>query len=237
MVDTARNMGIPFMAGSSIPVAWRVPPLTLKKNSDITAAMGHGYGGLEPYGFHALEGFQCMVERRKGGETGVVSVQAVEGDAIWQAEKEGRWSRELLGASVADSAAAEKLSDEAILYLIEYRDGLKAGVAMQTGFGGKFAAAVRIRGESEPSATWFRLQDGKPYEHFAYLLRAIEHMIHTGKPAYPAERTLITTGVLDAIMHSMAEGNKLMKTPHLSVVYEPADWPYAPGETPAPRGA
>src|SRR5262249_29858259 len=92
MYDTARHLKIPFLAGSSVPVAWRSPALTLKKGSVLTGAMALGYGGLESYGFHALEGLQCMVERRKGGETGVEQVQAVTGDAVAAALKEKRWS-------------------------------------------------------------------------------------------------------------------------------------------------
>ena len=42
-----------------------------------------------------LEALQAMVERRPGGEAGIVAVQCVEGDAIWAAAQEGRWSREL----------------------------------------------------------------------------------------------------------------------------------------------
>src|SRR5207249_1234862 len=76
MYDKARDLKIPFLAGSSLPVAWRSPALTLPKGCKLTAALATGYGGLESYGFHALETLQCMVERRKGGETGVESVQA-----------------------------------------------------------------------------------------------------------------------------------------------------------------
>jgi hypothetical protein len=99
MYDAAREMKIPFLAGSSIPVTFRTPPLELPRGCNITEAVGIGYGNLESYGFHALEGVQCMVERRQGGETGVAAVQAVRGEEIGRAEKAGRWSRELLDAS------------------------------------------------------------------------------------------------------------------------------------------
>src|SRR4029079_19601222 len=97
-------------------------------------------------------------------------------------------------------------------FLIEYRDGLQAAVAMNTGLAAQFAFAGQIKGEAHPKATWLRLQDGPPYGHFAHLLRAIEPTIHTGKPAYPVERTLLTTGILDAAMHSVSEGHRLVKT-------------------------
>jgi hypothetical protein len=241
MHDTARELKIPFMAGSSAPVAWRVPPLELPRDCEIESALMHGYGGLEAYGFHALECLQCMVERRKGGETGVVSVQAVKGEEIVKAEKAGRWSRELFEAAGDTDLRrlkkrGEPIAEDTVLYLIEYRGGLRAAVAMNAGLVYEFSIAVKLKGESKPRATRFELQDGKPYGHFAHLLRAIEHMIHTGKPAYPVERTLLTTGILDAAMHSVAEGQSLKKTDHLAAVaYQPSDWPFAAGRAPKPR--
>lgn len=67
---------------------------------EIEAAATIGYGGLESYGFHAIEAHQCMIERRRGGETGVVSVQAVTGDEIRKAESAGLWSSELFAAAL-----------------------------------------------------------------------------------------------------------------------------------------
>lgn len=234
MADTAREMSIPFLAGSSLPVAWRTPGLNLPLRCELTGALALGYGGLESYGFHALETLQCMVERRRGGETGVASVQAVTGDAIAAALKERRWSRELLDAAAATTpmppkGRAKEFGKNTVFMLIEYRDGLKAAVAMSTGLAHHFAFAGQIKGEARPSAAWFRLQEGRPFGHFEHLLRAIEHTIHTGKPAYPVERTLLTTGILDALMHSAADGNRVIKTPELAIRYQPADWAFARG--------
>ncbi len=237
--DTARELGVPFMAGSSVPVAWRVPPLTLPRGCEVGEAMALGYGGLESYGFHALEGLQCMVERRKGGETGVKSVRAVTGDDIWKAQREGLWSLDLLYAAAAASPAPNGrrpigLTKNAVFFLIEYRDGLKATLAMHTGLSNEFCFAARLRDNPAPQATWFQLQEGKPYAHFGFLVKAVESMIHTGKPAYPVERTLLTTGVLDAGLHSLAEGVG-KETPYLAIEYQPADWPFAKGRPAPPR--
>ena len=46
---------------------------------------------MDSYDFHALEVIQCMAERRKGGETGVVALQALRGDAVWKAMAAGSW--------------------------------------------------------------------------------------------------------------------------------------------------
>lgn len=76
MVDTAREMKFPLLAGSSVPVAWRRPAVELPRGCEIEAALTIGYSGFEVYGFHALEAHQCMIERRRGGETGMAAVQA-----------------------------------------------------------------------------------------------------------------------------------------------------------------
>ncbi|MBI1904522.1 MAG: hypothetical protein HYS13_25780, partial [Planctomycetia bacterium] len=55
MYDTARKLKIPFMAGSSLPVAWRSPEQSLPLGANVEAAILNGYGGLESYCFHALE--------------------------------------------------------------------------------------------------------------------------------------------------------------------------------------
>ncbi|MDP7012099.1 MAG: hypothetical protein QF685_12055 [Verrucomicrobiota bacterium] len=85
MYDRARAMKIPLMAGSSLPVAWRLPAKVLPIGTQIEEAIGIGHSGLESYGFHALETFQSVMERCKDGESGVASVQAVSGESIWKA--------------------------------------------------------------------------------------------------------------------------------------------------------
>ena len=66
MCDRAREIEVPFMAGSSLPLAWRKPWLEYDLDTEIETAMSVAYGGLDSYGFHALETLQCMVERRGG---------------------------------------------------------------------------------------------------------------------------------------------------------------------------
>ena len=241
MYDLARHEGIPLMAGSSVPVAWRVPALSVPMGSELTEAFGLGYGAIEDYGFHALEGLQCMTERRAGGETGVVAVRCVTGRRIWDGEEARLWSRDLLDAIATarqsvlpDRGPIGPLPSDA-LFLIEYRDGLKAAVGMFDSAGPCFAYAGRRRGVETPDATVFALEDDRPYGHFGHLLRAIERMIVTGRPSYPVERTLLTGGILSALMQSRAEGGTRILTPQLAeLAYQPADWPYAVGTSGTP---
>src|SRR5207302_489910 len=101
MYNRARQLYVPFLAGSSLPVTWRRPPLQLRRNTDLVEAVQVGYGPFEGYGFHALEGLQCMVERRRGGETGVRAVQCVQREEMWRTLDQGVWSRRLLDAALA----------------------------------------------------------------------------------------------------------------------------------------
>lgn len=233
MYDTAREMGIPLMAGSSIPVTWRKPAIALPMDCEIEAAIGVGYGGDEPYGFHAIEGLQCMIERRRGGETGVASVQTVRGDAVWNAEREKRWSLELLEAALAampdvpSEPLKGSLRSDSPFYLFEHRDGLKSAVAMADGVARHFGFAARLKGQADPIAVWFELEYGKPYGHFAFLLQAIDRMFQTGTPSYPVERTLLTTGLINSAMRSLAENGRPVETRHLQIEYAPVDWPFA----------
>lgn len=245
MYEKSRELFVPFLAGSSVPLTFRKPVLKLPLNCELEGVVQIGYGPFEGYGFHALEGLQCMVERRKGGETGVKAVTCLQGEAMWQTLDKGEWSKELLEAALTrvpahatgDYRAAMAKDKEAGVFLIEYRDGLKAAVAMMNGWiyegdGGAFTFAAKRKGEAKPESTQFYLQQPDPFAHFAYLLRAIEHTIQTSHAAYPVERTLLTTGILDAVMISKSERNRRVETPHLEIKYKPADWPFATDAVP-----
>jgi hypothetical protein len=246
MYDRARELHLPFMAGSSVPLAWRRPPLQLPRNCELIEAVQIGYGPIEAYGFHALEALACMVERRKGGETGVRMVQCVQGEGMWRVLDSGGFSRDLFAAALAllpahaqgDYRALTAKNSEAALFLVDYKDGFRAVVAMMNGYayegdGGAFVFAGKLKGDSKPRATHFYLQQPDPFAHFAYLVKAIDFMMQTGHSPYPVERTLLTTGILDAVMTSRAQGHRAVQTPHLSISYQALDWPFA--TDPVPR--
>ena len=219
----ARELGMPFMAGSSLPVTWRRPQLELPLGCALEEALVVGYGPLERYGFHALETLQCMVERRAGGEVGVAAVQCLRGPAVWAAAAAGSWSRQLEAAalarteSISPHGTPEAGAPSPAAFLIEYRDGLRATVLMLDRFVSQFTFAARVEGEV--ASTLFYLQSTEPFGHFAFLVDRFEEMVLTGRPPYPIERTVLTTGALDFLMRSAASGGARTETPELAVAY------------------
>jgi hypothetical protein len=233
MYDTARERGIPMLAGSSVPLAWRVPPLELERGAELESALTVSYSHLEIYGIHALEAHQAMIERRQGGEAGIASVQALRSDQIHRAAAAGRWPVDLFETALATLPGKPQAGPdwttkpETAVYLLEHRDGLKSAVVMIGALAPEFAFAAKVRGGTEPIATWIRLQNKPPFGHFAQQLRAIEETIHTGQEVYPLERTLLTTGALDRLMHSLHEDGRRFDTPELAIAYQPTAWPFA----------
>ena len=72
-------------------------------------------------------------------------------------------------------------------------------------------------------STLFWTQENRPYGHFTFLVKGIEETFHSGRPAWPIERTLLTTGMLDALLRSKAQGGKPIETPHLNIPYK-SEW-------------
>jgi len=103
MVDASKRLKFPMLVGSSLPVTWRLPDIELASNAEIESAVMVGYGGPDVMDFHGLEALQCMLERRKDGETGVKAVQMIEGEAVWKALDAGQISRDLLVSALSRS--------------------------------------------------------------------------------------------------------------------------------------
>jgi hypothetical protein len=249
MFDTAKTLGIPFMAGSSVPLAQRTPPFDLPKDAEITEAVSVHGGGVESYDFHAFEVLQSIAEFRKGGETGVSAVEFLSGEAVWKAAAAGRWSKSLAEVAMAQElgdkdSPLEKVGDAHAL-LLTYKDGMKA-TALKLGVSStRWNFACTLKGEAKPRATRFHVGPWQNRNLFRALSHAIQHFIHNGTAPYPVERTLLASGVLDAAMHSRADG-KPQKTPHLEFAYKTQDftamremgdtWKVITDATPQPPG-
>ena len=238
MVADGHRLGFPILAGSSLPVTWRLPDVELPLDCEIESALMIGVGGSDPMDYHALEAMQCMVERRKGGETGVKAVQLIEGDGVWKAGEEGRWSKELLESALSrcdspcglteedgrtqdllGSGELQKLVENPAAYLIERNDGLQTTLLMLNGAIRDYCFAARLKGVADPVSTQFFLPPTPNVTYSACLVAKIVEMIMTGVAPYPAERTLIVSGMLESCLTSRIQDHQHLETPHLRVEY------------------
>jgi hypothetical protein len=229
--DKARELKIPMMAGSSLPGTRRYPPVDVKRGEKLKQIVVTSYHRLDSYGFHALEVVQALAERRAGGETGVRSVQCLSGDAVWEAGKRGVYDRKLLDAAISrlkekPISAGKKIEDLAKspdLLIIDYADGLRACVLSLNGAVLEWSAAWQYEKTSKVESAVFWTQELRPFMHFSWMLMDIGKMMQTGKPAWPVERTLLTSGLLDALLISKRDGGQKLPTPWLNIKYQ-SEW-------------
>jgi hypothetical protein len=201
----------------------------------VEEVMCVAFGGQDVYDFHAHETIQCMAERRKGGETGVVAVQGLKGESVWRllAQKE---IAQLFEACLCRSqtlaqpeatshryptpAQMKEWTKEPVAHRVEYADGLKSTMLLMNGLVKDFTFAARLKGEKEPLSVLFHLPPNPSVTYSAALMSRAEEMFVTGKAPYPIERTLLTSGINAAGLQSLATGEKRLETPHLAVKYE-----------------
>jgi hypothetical protein len=226
MVRTAREMGFGLMAGSSLPVTWRVPQIEPPLGTPFTEGLvtfGFDRGAPEIYLFHALEVLQCMLERRAGGETGVKSVECLEGDAVWKAIEAGRMSETLLQAALRVSPSnnvgpVRENVKKPLAILVEYRDGTRGSVVNLIEQVSDFSFAGFQRGSPLPVASNFYLPIPPGARFFDPLVWNIEQFFHSNRPPYPVERTLLTSTVLDLALHALKDGKPSI-SPALDIRY------------------
>ncbi len=84
-------------------------------------------------------------------------------------------------------------------------------------FASGISAAVKMKGKCQPVATRFDERTEPRHPHFAYFLKGIERMFHTGQPSYPVERTLLTSGILDRALTSRVQDHQRLQTPELAI--------------------
>jgi hypothetical protein len=243
MFDTARQMGFPLQGGSSLAVTWRIPSLEFPTGAVVHEALSVGYGGVDSYDFHGLETIQCMVERRKGGETGVEWLQAYQGESFWRAYQKGVWSHALVKAALSRSStlmpASSTFTDvfptieqmralvpEPTAYHYQHRDGLRCTMLLMNGLVRDFTFAATIEGQSKPFSTqmYLPMPDGRTTlaSFFSPLVHNAELMFLTGKAQYPIARTLLTSGLVIAGVDSIFQGLQRVPTPQLAVSYQPS---------------
>lgn len=241
MVDDSIRLKFPFLAGSSLPVTWRMPATEIELNTPLKESVCVCYGGVDSYDFHGLETAQCMSERRRGGESGVKRVLAVKGERVWQEleHADRRDTHRLFVAALTRSHnlpveggfttapvsyewAKEVMRDAVTAYFIEHNDGFRTGMflcpirdfnyaGMRSDTGAIVSCQMYLPMPTHGSTT---------ADFFNPLARHIEDVVLTGRTPYPVERTLLTSGMVIAAVDSLFQKQKSIETPFLAVKYK-----------------
>jgi hypothetical protein len=243
MVALSRELTFGFCAGSSLPVTWRMPSVDLPHGARVREAMCVAAGSPDSYDFHVFETLQCMLERRQGGETGVAWVEAFTGDAFWKAYAAGSWDQggwdpDLVEACLCRSQTLEQPETfshrhptaeqirawvkEPLAYRVQYRDGTRACHLRMNGLVSDFTFAARLPEQNEILSTLFYLPPRPNVYYSTFLMHMAETTFTTGVSPTPIDRTLLTSGLVEAGLKSVKQGQRL-ETPHLAVKYAVAE--------------
>ncbi len=225
--ETARRLKVPLMAGSSVTSTWRDPAMDVPRDEPLQEIVVLSYGGLESYGFHALDLLQSLAERRRGGETGVARVRTLTGKAVWETARSESFDPQLLAAAIGrlkirtipPGRELRELVPEPVAYVVDYCDGLRGTVLTLNGAVAEWAVAWRDTTAAAPQAFTVDLQNDRPFMHFAHLLHGIEGLVQTRTPTWPVERTLFSSVMLDAALTSKFQGGAVIETPALQRSY------------------
>jgi len=239
MVESSKRLGFPFLAGSSLPVTWRIPSVEIPIGAPLSESVCICYGGIDSYDIHGLETAQCMSERRAGGEAGVKSVQALRGRAVWTEVDRREETKRLFFAALARSFTCKtpvfrtagvpdldwvrKNCLSPVAYFYEHLDGFRTTVVLANGLVGDFnyAGLRKDTGEIVSCQMYLPMPPAvsTQADFFNPLVNNIERMILEGAAPYPVERAQLCSGMLIAALDSLYRGQVPRPTPELRVAY------------------
>jgi hypothetical protein len=240
MVDDSRRLGFPFLAGSSLPVTWRLPQIDMPPDVPLVESVCVGYGGVDSYDFHGLETAQCMSERRRGGERGISRVHALKGEAMWRALGDGdrETTRRLLIAALNRSHSlpvetgyptdavtiewARKAMPNMLAYFIEHVGGFRTTLFLGPIRDFNYAGLRGDDGRIISCQMYLPMpgQGATTADFFNPLVRHIEDLVLERRANYPVERTLLTSGMVIAAVDSLHGGQVPVDTPEMAVSYQ-----------------
>lgn len=240
MVADSKRLNFPFMAGSSLPVTWRLPMLDMPHNVPLRESVCVCYGGIDSYDIHGLETAQCMSERRKGGESGIISVVAYKGETLWSVLRDDRYkdTRRLIESAlrrshnlpvdtgypsgVVDFDWAARTMPQSTGYIIEHADGFRTSMILAPIQDFNYAGLRADRDEIISCQMYLPMptHGSTTADFFTPLIKHIEDLVLTGQPPYPIERNLLTSGMVIAGVESLYRGSQIVPTPEMRIAYQ-----------------
>ena len=258
MFDKSRELNFPLTGGSSIPIYFRKPEIEIAPETPIKNSIVVGVTADEGAIFHCVDVLQAFHDRRKGGETGVKSVQSIRGPETWNWVERTPWANNLLeavrkkfelkpGYFQEGGGQNQRRPLRPNLCIVEYRDGTNAAVIPGMGVGWTYAG--EIEGQKDPTIISMLGWPGPISQYHA--ANAHEHwlieMMLTRKEPFNAERLLLSTGIVNHYMDSNWEDGRYsavgrrIETPFMNMRYRSTHGPLfnsgpRPPNTPYIRG-
>lgn len=240
MVADSQRLDFPFLAGSSLPVTWRLPTIDMPFDAPLSESVCVCYGGVDSYDFHGLETAQCMSERRRGGEVGIAALQALRDEAVYErlARPEFNATRRLFVAALCCSHNlpveggyptdqvtfdwARRALPKITAYFIEHRDGFRTAMFLTSIRDFNYAGLRSDTGEVIACQMYLPMpnQSATTADFFNPLARHIETLVLERRAPYPVERTLLTSGMVITGVNSLHQGSVRVETPEMRVVYQ-----------------
>jgi hypothetical protein len=230
MFDKSRELNFPLTGGSSIPVYFRKPEVELDNDTPIKTSVVLGGAADEGALFHCVDVLQAFVERRKGGETGVRSVQCIRGPETWNWTERNTWAANLLEAVRKNfdlkPGHFQQIAQPNVC-IVEYNDGTKAAVFSAEDVGWTYAG--EIDGRKDPMIISMLGWPGPFSQYHASNAQPhwITEMMVTKKEPFNAQRLLLSTGIVSYNMDSNWENGRYsaigrrIETPFLNMNYRP----------------
>ncbi|MEX1212848.1 MAG: hypothetical protein WEA36_08395 [Balneolaceae bacterium] len=230
MFDKSRELNFPLTGGSSIPLYYRTPEIELDIDTPIKNSISIGGTSDEGAIFHVVDTLQAFVERRRGGETGVRSVQSIRGPETWNWVDQHPWAGELL-SSVERRFEFEpghfRQVDQTNMCHIVYNDDTQAAVI--GGRGVDWTYAGEIEGQQDATVISLYGMLPSPYDQY-HASNALPHwiteMMVTKEEPFNAERLLLSSGIVNHYMESNWENGRYspvgrrLETPFLDMTYQ-----------------
>jgi hypothetical protein len=237
LASLASTQKVSLIAGTTLPVTWRLPEVDLSVGARLREALIVVQGTSPMAELGGLEGLLPVIQRRRGGESGIRSVRLLEGADLWQAGHDGIWSWSLLvsalsrsdtpqGDSVKDGRTqdlvglglVQTLARQPRGWVLEHFDGLRSSVLVLDGVVADFNFAVQTRDGPVISAQIYR-PPAPAQHHFSRLAEVIDDFFVRRKPPWPIERNVLIAGVLETFSKSSANGGAALETPALKISY------------------
>ncbi|MBR90249.1 MAG: hypothetical protein CMO66_03125 [Verrucomicrobiales bacterium] len=118
-----------------------------------------------------------------------------------------------------------------LVWLILCATWLSGCVSTLNGAVKKWSVASHEDGDIKVTMFW--TEEARPFMHYTYLVKGVEEMFHQCRPAWPSERTLYSSAIIDAALISRIRGGMSVAAPYLNIKYQ-SNWDWRQPSPPPP---